>query len=97
MADRQLPPSYVTERDRGVGDLAERYEQLTGGPDARERSFTIRRLLHRELGMTLEQVRALPWYEHDSIMDELLAEFGVGQEEASIDELRDSGFTVVEG
>jgi hypothetical protein len=34
----------------------------------------LRRALHDRLGMTLEAVRALPWYVHDSIIEELYEE-----------------------
>jgi hypothetical protein len=48
--------------------------------------------------MTLEDVRALPWYEHDSIMEQLLDEFGEESEFdlSTTEGLRDAGFTVRE-
>lgn len=81
--------------------LAERYERLTGGPDARERSFAIRRVLWQEVGMTLEQARALPWPEHDALMEGLVEMAGADTDGSQLDlgntaGLTSAGFTVRE-
>jgi hypothetical protein len=86
----------VADGDAVKPYLAERFERLTGGPDEREQSFAIRQRLWREIGMSLEALRALPWHEADAIMEQLLSLEGEGartQLEATGENLSGLGFT----
>jgi hypothetical protein len=73
--------------------LAERYERLTGGPDARERSFAIRRVLWKEVGMTLEQARALRWDKYEALVEGLVEAVGTDSDGTQLDLANTEGLT----